>query len=32
MPAWDRLRKGHDLKRCLTSLLDDLGSSSLKKD
>ena len=32
MPAWDRLRKGHDLRRCLTALLDDLGSSSLKKD
>jgi hypothetical protein len=32
MPAWDRIRKNHELERCLRALLDDLGSSSLKKN
>lgn len=27
--AWERLREGHELERCLRQLLDDLGSSSL---
>ena len=30
LPAWDRVRKRCELERSLQTLLDDLGSSSLK--
>jgi hypothetical protein len=29
VPAWERVRGGQELERCLRRLLDDLGSSSL---
>jgi hypothetical protein len=30
-PAWERLRKRYTLERCLCQLLDELGTSTLKR-